>query len=278
MRDTLLRPAPSPPLRAHRGARTSSEALRHRAVQLWANHWHGAHAPAWASRDAFISSSGADPFLTVDSWLAVTEPRAAWIAVEQLLPRGRVRYLAHRSWDAWWPIWRMVAPRLGTYPVAALASWLDASVHKGAPVDPRPHLAAPHPPDPARASGPDRTRWGSSPAPHHTSYYAHPTPPATRHPPRATRGWFQPGLIAALLVALGMMALVYARRAQQAFNLEHVAQPAVALALGLLGTALGLVHTCAPLELGEDPHLHVRRIWPLYLSLVTWIPLIRAIA
>jgi hypothetical protein len=256
--------------------------LRHRAVQLWASHWHGAHAPAWASRDAFISSSGADPFLTVDSWLAVTEPRAAWIAVEHLLPRGRVRYLAHRSWDAWWPVWRMAAPRLGTYPVAALASWLDASVRKGLVVDPRPHLTAPHPPNPDPTPEPGRTRWGSSPAHQHTGYVAHPTPrapsPATRHHAAGTRNRVQPGLFAALLVALGMMALAYARHAQQAVNLEHIARPAVALALGLLGTALGVVHTCAPLELGEDPHLHVRRIWPLYLSLVTWIPLIRAIA
>lgn len=277
MRSTLPRPSPPPPLRAPRAARTSSESLRHRAVQLWASHWHGAHAPAWASRDAFISSSGADPFLTVDSWLAVTEPRAAWIAVEQLLPRGRVRYLAHRSWDTWWPIWRMAAPRLGTYPVAALASWLDASVRKGAPVDPRPHLASPHPPDPGPEPR-DRNRWGSAPAQQHTSYVAHPTPPpATRHPQHATRGWFQPGIFAALLIGLGMMALLYAQHAQQAVNREHLALPAVALALGLLGTALGIVHTCAPLERGEDPHLHVRRIWPLYLSLATWIPLVRAL-
>ena len=276
MRDTLSRPSPQPPLKVPRPARTTSESLRHRAVQLWALHWHGAHAPAWASRDAFIAASASDPFLTVDSWLALTEPRAAWIAVEPLLPRGRVRYLAHRSWDAWWPIWRMAAPRLGTYPVAALASWLDASVRKGLPVDARPHLAAPHLPQPDPVPEHDRPRWGSAHT--HTSYVAHPTPPHTpRHHPVTTSGGVQPRMFAAILVGLGMTALAYARHAQRSIHLEHLAQPSIALALGLLGTALGLVHACAPLELGEDQHLHFRRIWPLSLSLITWIPLIRAI-
>lgn len=276
MRDTLTRPSPFPPSRAPRAAQPSTEALRHRAVQLWAHHWQGAHAPAWASRDAFLASSAADPFLTVDSWLAVTEPRAAWIAVELALPQGRVRYLAHRHWDEWWPIWRMTAPRLGSYPIIALASWLDASVRKGTAVDPRPHLTAPHPPDPEPVQKAMRKRWGTAATHEPTPYVQRPGPTRGRNVQAPSR--WRPAWVISALVVLGVAALAWAQSAQASLTQGHLARPALAISLGLLGTALGLLHACSPLELGEDPDLHIRRIWPMYLAILTWIPLIRAIA
>lgn len=275
MRDTLTRPSPFPPARAQRAAQPSSEALRHRAVQLWAHHWQGAHAPAWASRDAFLAASACDPILSVDSWLAVTEPRAAWIAVEPALPNGRVRYLAHRHWDEWWPIWRMAAPRLGSYPVSALASWLDSCVRKGIAVDARPHLASPHPPDPEPVKEAMRKRWGAAGIRQATSYVQNPTP---RRGVAARPAGSRPTIVIGALVVLGLLALVWAQNAQATVARAHLAPPATALALGLLGTALGLLHACAPLEIGEDQHLHIRRLWPMYLALLTWIPLIRTIA
>lgn len=265
------RPTPVPAPGTLRGVTPSTAALRHRAVELWAQHWHGAHAPAWASRDAFIAASGADPTLSVDQWLAVTEPRAAWIAVELALPAGRVRYIAHRSWDAWWPLWRAEAPRLGSYPIAALASWLDASVRKGNAVDPRPHLVSPHPPDP----GPQQPtgRWSSARPRHPVTYVS--------HPPRTDAGsmpCWHPVAVIGILVVLGGAALAWAGHAHRGSSYEHLAPPAIFLTLALLGTAFGLLHSCAAMETGGDQTLRIRRIWPLFLALLTWIPFIRALA
>lgn len=250
----------------------STAALRHRAVELWSQHWHGAHAPAWASRDAFIAASGADPTLSVDQWLAVTEARAAWIAVEQALPPGRVRYIAHRAWDTWWPLWRAEAPRLGSYPTAALASWLDASVRKGTAVDPRPHLVAPRPPDPHPAN-PATSRW-SGVRRDPVTYVAHGAEGQQAIP---GPGW-HPAVVIGALLLLGGMALAWAGHANRGVSHDHLAPPAVFLTLAFLGTAFGLLHACAAMEIGGDQTLRVRRIWPLFLAMLTWIPFIRAMA
>lgn len=247
-----------------RGSRfglNASEARAH-AQRRWLEYWSTTPAPAWASRDAFLAACAADPALTVPVWLSATEKSAAWVAIEALLPTRRVHYLVQRNWCEWWTLWRSVAPRLGSYPVSALVTWLTDAVNGGQPPAPRAYLQRAM--SGAAASGSYDLDTNSE---HHL-----PMPAGARVHTALGGGIGEALMVAGLLT----LAIGFAR----ATSLDAAnAGRYVLVGFGLLVTALGWIHSHSRVDRSDDPSIEpgsIRRLWPLLLAGMAWIPIVRA--
>ncbi len=255
--------APTPKLspRSSRFGLNATEARAH-AQRRWLEYWSTTPAPAWASRDAFLAACAADPTLTVPVWLSSTEKNAAWVAVESLLPTRRIHYLVHRNWNDWWSVWRSVAPRLGSYPISALVHWLTDAVNGGQPPAPRGYLQSAM--AGASASGSYDLDIDSE----------HNLPMPASAKVRNALG----GGIGGILLVAGMIALFIGFSRAMTIGAPNAGRY-VLVGFGLLVTALGWVHAHSRIDRSEDPSIEpgaIRRLWPLILAGLAWIPIVRA--
>ncbi len=247
--------------RSSRFGLNASEAKAH-AQRRWLDYWATTHAPAWASRDAFLAACAADPTLTVPVWLSATEKNAAWVAVETLLPTRRVHYLVHRNWDEWWSLWRSVAPRLGSYPVSALVTWLTDAVNLGQPPAPRTYLQK------AMAGNASSESYDLDTGTEHSL----PIPAAAKV--HNALG----GRIGEVLMVAGLVALFIGFNRAMTVGAVNAGRYVV-VGFGLLVTALGWIHSHTRMDRSDDPSIEpgaIRRLWPLILAGLAWIPLMRA--